>query len=352
MNLDEIAVSFDRQAEWCAALDSAIYHRLLTAAAEDIRSGGPIAAIVGGFDREPVAAALSLRFMGGVHRLVLMGVAPELARHYPSVGGTPDLSTITPAFLDVVRHHPGYLWQSLDVAPQTNDTGRCAALLPALGAALDGRSHAIRLLEIGSAGGLNLMLDRYRYETDAWSWGPESSPVTIHTGWRGAPPDVPDTLDIIERRGCDLAPIDVTSDEAALRLLSFVWPDHAERLARTEGAISVVRKDPPSLDAADAPRWLAERLSERPGRRTLTVIQHSVMWQYLPEATKTDVESVISDAGAAASRSRPLAHVSFEPVRDRRPGDGFAVRIVLWPGGNERIVGWGHAHGAWIDWTG
>ena len=32
----------------------------------------------------------ALQLMGAVHRLVLEGRAPELARFYPSAGGTPD----------------------------------------------------------------------------------------------------------------------------------------------------------------------------------------------------------------------------------------------------------------------
>ena len=38
----------------------------------------------------PTGDALALRLLGGVHRMVLAGDAPELARHYPSVGGDGD----------------------------------------------------------------------------------------------------------------------------------------------------------------------------------------------------------------------------------------------------------------------
>jgi hypothetical protein len=35
-----------------------------------------------------------------------------------------------------------------------------------------------------------------------------------------------------EREGCDLEPVDPTTDEGRLTLLSYVWPDQAARLAR------------------------------------------------------------------------------------------------------------------------
>jgi hypothetical protein len=60
---------------------SAIYERLLRAAAADVEEGGPCLDVLRGHERDPFGSALALRFMGGVHRLVLDGGAPALAAH-------------------------------------------------------------------------------------------------------------------------------------------------------------------------------------------------------------------------------------------------------------------------------
>ena len=50
----------------------------------------------------------------------------------------------------------------------------------------------IELLEIGSSAGLNLMIDRYRFDLGGTMVGPADSPVAIVPEWKGPPPpDVP-----------------------------------------------------------------------------------------------------------------------------------------------------------------
>jgi hypothetical protein len=270
---------FERQIGWCEALGSPLYVQLLTVARDDIARGGVVHDIVRESADDPLAAAVSLRLMGGVHRLVLMGLAERLAAHYPSVGGTPSTATVGADFMDVVTAHPGYLRDALRVAPQTNDVGRSALLLAGLASALEGRRSKVRLLGIGSAGGLNLILDRYRYDFDGNPWGDPGSPARIATTSTGSMPTLPRSLRIVERRGCDINPMDITDPEAQLRLLSFIWPDQVERFERTLGAIAAAQVDPPIVDRADAAEWLAVRLDEPTPPNVMTVVQHSVMWQ-------------------------------------------------------------------------
>ena len=53
------------------------------------------------------------------------------------------------------------------------------------------------------------------------------------------------------RIGVDLDPVDVTTDEGALRLRSFVWPGQEGRLERLDRAIEAVRREPPKLVRGD-----------------------------------------------------------------------------------------------------
>ena len=61
--------------------NSALYRHLLGVTIDDIERGGPCAAVLAQTppDVEPVFDALPLRFLGGVHRLVLDGTAADLA---------------------------------------------------------------------------------------------------------------------------------------------------------------------------------------------------------------------------------------------------------------------------------
>ena len=341
--------AFDQQRSWCEQLGSPLYARLLAIARDDIEEGGVVAEVVGDFPDDPLGAALSLRFMGGVHRIVLMGVAPKLARHYPSVGGEPAYETVLGDFLDTVHAHKGYLRDALSIAPQTNEVGRSAALLLALGTAAAGLRGSVRLLEIGAAAGLNLHLDRYRYEFGSWSWGSENSPVTVAAEWRGDPPRIPAALDIIERRGCDVAPIDVRDEAARLRALSFVWPDQVERFDRTRAALQLAANEPVAIDRADAADWLDEQLATE-HTDTITVVQQSVMWQYVDVATQQRIDQVIEAAGRRATSKAPLARSWFDaPSKDRWGRGGPEIALTTWPGGERRTLGFGQAHGAWIE---
>src|SRR5215469_15390415 len=89
MHEDEITIprQLRYQAEWAQRLGSPLYVSLLSRAAEDYESGGPVRDLLEPFAGERRGMALPLQLMAAVHRLVLEGRAPELERLYPSAGG-------------------------------------------------------------------------------------------------------------------------------------------------------------------------------------------------------------------------------------------------------------------------
>src|SRR5918912_144519 len=84
-----IARRLRRQADSCRPLGSPLYAGLLERAAADAEAGGVVAHVLEGRDLDPAGSALAFRLMGAVHRLVLEGKAPTLARHFPTAGGRP-----------------------------------------------------------------------------------------------------------------------------------------------------------------------------------------------------------------------------------------------------------------------
>ncbi|MFJ8044894.1 DUF2332 domain-containing protein [Kitasatospora sp. NPDC096147] len=336
MSLTRTAAMFERQADACAELGSPLYAFLLRRAAQDLLAGGPCATAVAGHEDAPGPDAIGLRLMGGVHALVLSGQAPALAAHYPSVGGDcplPVPESVWHAFLATVAEHPEWLKDWLTRPPQTNETGRANLLIAGTLHALGGADLPVRLFELGSSAGLNLLADHFRCE---WSgpgrpggFGPVDSPVLLADAWHGSPPapldgpTSPAPLRFSERRGCDLDPIDPRTPEGLLALRSYVWADQPERAARLAGAAQLAGRLPSTVERAGAADFL-RGVSVREG--ALTVVWHSVMRQYVPAEEWALVEAELDRLAAESTPAAPFAHVSFEP---RRTPDWREHRFLL-----------------------
>jgi hypothetical protein len=291
--------------------------------------------VLGGHEDDPGPSALALRLMGGVHRLVLAGEAPALAGHYPSAGGTPGHAW--PAFLELLRDRRDEVRRLVDLPVQTNETGRCAALLVGFLEVAETTGLPLRLLEVGASAGLNLRFDRYRYELGGRTWGPTDSPVTIHAALTGDPPLGAD-LRVASRAGCDARPVDPRTEEGRLTLASYVWPDQTERHERLRAALEVAAEVDAPVERARAAEWIEERLAE-PAPDVATVVFHSIVMQYLPDEERERFERAL--AGAPGT----IAWLRLEPV------DGVPeVRLTMWPGGEERLLARAGYHGDPVEW--
>ena len=347
----ELGEAFRTQAAACARLGSPMYAELLGRLADDIGAGGETAAVLRGHQDDSGPSALALRLAGSLHRLVLDGEEPGLAAFYPSVGGSWDLQQAWPSVLDVLARRSETVRQRLRQPPQTNEVGRAAALLGGLLLLVGRFGLPVRLTELGASGGLNLHADSFRYTDDRGrAWGPPDSVVALEGAWRGELPGLSGPLRVVERSGCDVAPVDVATRDGRLTLASYGWADLAERHRRLRGAIEIARRAPVQVRRQDAASFV-EALELAEGR--LTVVWHSVMWQYLPRDQQLRVQARLAALGAAADRDRPLAHLYAEPVRPE-PGAGheFWVCLEQWPGGGEReLLGRVAPHGVPVDWA-
>jgi hypothetical protein len=337
------------QAEGCAALGSPLYAFLLQRVAENVESGGPAYDVLRGHEDDPGPSALALRLLGGVHRLVLERRAPALALTYPSVGGTGDPDAAWAALLPVLSDFAEELRGWLAQPPQTNEVGRAAALIGGLLHVAAADARPLRLVEIGTSAGLNLRADLFRIElADGRAVGPAASPVVLRDAWQGRLPPLDRALVVVERTGCDLAPVDPTTTEGRLLLTSYVWPDQLSRLERLRGALELAREVPATVVAAGAGDFL-DRVELRQG--TTTVVWHSVMWQYLDAAEQARVAARLDDLGAQASDRAGFVHLAFEPRR-RATGTAHGCLVVLrtWPGGAEQVLGRAEPHGIPTTW--
>ena len=121
---------------------------------------------------------------------------------------------------------------------------------------------------------------------------------------------------------------------------------HAGRL---RGALQVATEVQEPVEALTGSAFLERELAE-PVEGVLTVVWHSVVWQYLAPAERERVTALLAAASARATPAAPLAHLALEP---QRVGDGhydFQVRLTTWPGGGTRVLADCEGHGPPVRW--
>lgn len=323
---------------------SALYDAILAAAAVDVRAGGPTWSLLEDHAQGDIWDEMpGIKLLGAVHHLVLAGRAPSLDEFYPSVGGRSGPEEAWPRFRQILVEQAEAVRQLLPRPIQTNEVGRCAALVGGfLEVARAG--HPLRILELGSSAGLNLRWDRYRYEARGETWGPSESPVRLCTyNTQRIPPfDVDAT--VTERRGCDPNPLDASSQEVGLTLTSFVWPDQIHRLRVLRAALDVAKDVPVQIDPAGAAQWLPDQLAELP-TGTATVVFHSITMQYLSLEERQQVSDTIEEAGTRSDDERRLAWLRMEPA-----GRMADVHVTMWPGGETKLLARSGYHGDPVEW--
>ena len=335
-----------QQARYCRTAGSPLNAAVLEGAADELGADGPVRRLLEPLEQDPPGSVPALRFTGALHRLVLERRAPALAVHYPSVGGTP--GDVWPAARAAVEEHLDLLRELVLRPVQTNEVGRSSVLLGGLLHVAAATGLPVRLLEIGASGGLNLQVDRYRHEvTGGVVLGDPASPVVLDTPWGGALPPLGTPLRVVERRGCDPAPLDPTRAEDRLTLTSYVWADQVARFERLRGALQVAAAAPAPVERSSAAAFLERELQPRPG--VATVVWQSVVRQYLDPAERSRLDRVLADAGARADVTAPLAHLTLEPEQGVGV-DRFLVELTSWPGGGTRLLADCGGHGPPITW--
>lgn len=307
--------------------------------------------------------------LAAIHERVLDGAGGALAAWYPSADGTRAADDpALPAALDdlLAREHAALAAHCAQRATQTNEIGRCAVLWPALAqiaAATGGRPLA--LLDFGCSAGLNLGVDRYRYQHGAERWGPDdpAAPLITCHPVGGATPPQHAPARIATRLGIDPAPVDL-HDEAAVRWLrACLWPHDRARRERFDAAAAIVRAAgwpvhaEPDCAAAIEP-WL-DGLSAG----VQPVVFNSWVLAYFTPAERAAhiarMQDLVQRRGIAwLSAEGPglrLGDLPPSPAADERVSAAEIANASLWwlslPGVAPRLVARSHAHGRWAHWA-
>jgi hypothetical protein len=272
----------------------------------------------------------ALRLMAGIHYLVLEGRAS-----WDDVAGA-------------LEEHRDFLCRFVaEVSIQTNEVQRAWTFLPCLlDVARRTGTHAFDLIEVGTAAGLLLLWDRYRYTYAEGNWGPADALLELAGEERGHVPAplLAETPRVERRVGIDLDPLDLRDERSLLLLKSFVWGPQQDRLERLHRAAEAFRREPPELVRGDLVDLLPAELAKRRDE-ALTVVLQSAAAGYLEPERRHEYRQIVERAGAEG----PLAYVTAtQPETGSHHYWGLVVE--LWPRGDRRELAHADFHGAWLDW--
>ena len=314
--------------------------------------------------------------LAAVHFLLLHGTAHPLADHYDTVhsftgGGDGPPGDLVADFKDFVMVNRAELLALIaERSTQTNEVGRCTALLPALATIAAGHrdGRPLWLLDLGTSAGLNLLFDSYAYtyrqQSDGATLDAGRSGALVHLDCdvRGELRDLPalDLPPIAGRTGIDALPIDPTSEDGADWLLACLWPDNLPRFDRLRGALATARltPDPPTVYRGDIVETLPGVVEDIAPDGPLVVF-HSWVAAYLSPERQTQLVETVQ----ALARTR-LVHYLYAEAPVEAPGlptppspspsstSHLVTALVhLAPDGSPAVrLADMHHHGKWLHW--
>jgi len=279
--------------------------------------------------------------------------ARALARFYPAVSGraVPNEPAF-PALRAFCLAHAQELQPGLRHGrTQTSVVHRCTTLLPAIGTLprVSAAGGAVALLEVGPAAGLNLRLDHYRYRYEGngarYHWGDPGSTPALSCAIRGnTPPTLPAKLQVVDRRGLELSPLDLTNPRDIRWIRALVWPEHTERTRLMSEALEVASRVPAAIEEGDATRDIEQAVQRMPTASPRVVFATHAVYQ-MSEDGRRDMMSGLEKA----SRTAPIDLVV---VDSNLRGESRIDWVAFTDGARQNRVALGHAdsHGRWIEW--
>ncbi|SFF91943.1 hypothetical protein SAMN05518801_103182 [Novosphingobium sp. CF614] len=336
-----------RQSRVALSLGSPFVSEVLAAAYRQLARAPRLEAVIAAWPFDPATSAMALRLNAGLHALARRGTFTDLAALYARQHNAFDR-----AVGEALQEGETTLLTWMGHPTQTNEVRRSSAFMAALVTLAHEHGLPFELLEIGASAGLNLLLDRYAHDLGGMSCGTPDSSLHIVPRWQGPVPPRADVR-VISARGVDLRPLRVDDPETRERLMSYIWPGDKVRSGYLRRALILARDLVPNVAQASAAPWLAERLKEPQAERTMRIVQHSMVLQYLPEDEREAVIASIRAAGGRATPERPLARIGLEWNADRSE---VLLSLTRWSGraddGHEHVLAACHPYGAVIEWRG
>lgn len=344
---DRVLKQFADQATASDQLGSPFTAKLCRLLAARLDAGSRFGRRILEWEGDPFPDNVALRACGAIHALARSGWEPNLTAVYPP-HEVPD-HTLWIAIADALQHNDAFLTDRLASPPQTNEVARSALILGGMLHLASIVQMPLEIFEIGASAGLNLAFDEYRYALgDGLAWGSADAPLTIECAWRGPTPPLDAPLSVVARAGCDLRPVDPANKDDRARLISYVWADQLHRVQRVEAALALAAAKQRTVDSSEAAAWLEQKLPTPQMPGVARVLFHTIVWDYVPAASKARIDTLVARIGAAATRERPFARLTVESDEIR---GNARIDLTVWPEGRSITLGRGDFHGRSADWA-
>lgn len=326
-----------------------LYSRLSASIADDLAVAELLRAA-------PEPQQIPVLLFAAVHYLLLGGLGPQLAAHYPNLSPSPASGDPYPAFRSFALEHSASISELIATrSTQTNEVGRCAVFLPALGM-LDDECGPLSLVDVGTSAGLNLLLHRYSYHYQPGGSVGCPSPVHLECSTRGTVPVPRCPPRIAGGIGIDRAPIDVADEHDVRWLEACVWPDQRERFERLVAALEMARREPPDVRRGDAIDDLGAVVAEA-ATVGHPVVMNSWVLNYLTGEERTRYVATLDAIGSEIDLSWLIAESPAQtpelPVLSTPESEHLTVlSLATWRGGVRRVqrLATSHPHGFWLHW--
>ncbi len=246
----------------------------------------------------------------------------------------------------VSRHGSAIRNVMLARTTQTNEPARCAVLLPALARL----PQPLALIEVGASAGLCLVPDRYGYDYGRARILPPAQGdgrAVIFSCEADSATPLPNQLPRIAwRRGLDLNPLDLRSQEDMDWLETLVWPGQEERARRLRAAIAVARADPPMVRKGDLLEDLPALTSSAPRDATLVVFHTAALGYVSRQSDRERFAGIVHDLGAVwLSNEPPGVFPAIAAQAPSAPAPGFFLLAQ-----DGKPLAWTGPHGQSIQW--
>jgi hypothetical protein len=297
-----------------------------------------------------------------VHWLLLRHPNDALALWYPNLAtrrAAPPEGDPLDSFRAFCDRHADALAELLATrSTQTNEIGRTALLVPALGL-IERELGPLALVDVGASAGLNLLIPHYDYVYDPGGQLVAGSAVLITCGTRGRAPVPANHPAITVAIGVDASPLDVTDRDQALWLEACVWPDHVDRFERLRRAITIATDVGVDVRAGDAVASLGALVTEAAASGHPVITTTWVM-NYLPAQQRC---AFVAEAERAANAhdltwiyaESPALCPELPGVPTPRPGPQQPTVLVVarWRDGRLTTTHLAdcHPHGRWLHWV-
>ena len=226
---------------------------------------------------------------------------------------------------------------------QTNEPGRCAALLPVLAML----PQPLALLEVGASAGLCLLPDFYGYDYGGHILRPRDREVPLFPCTASSGTPLPAALPrIVWRAGLDLDPIDLSDPAQVTWLKVLVWPEQTDRLARFCAAMEIAARQKPRLVKGDLRHDLERLTAEAPGDATLVIFHTAVLAYVRSPAERAEFARLAMshcDFWVASEAPQIFPDIAAR-TGEAGPAGSFLIAV------NGAPVAWADPHGAWLRW--